>query len=568
MSGIQPRPYQIEAVKAVKGSLGRGRRRTAVVLPTGTGKTVVIAAFVRDWRDGFIARPVGRRVLAIAHRTELIEQLRDKVRDVAPGLSVGIVQGQSNETRADVVVASVQTLLSENRRRMIDDVGLIIVDECHHAVAESYLRVLKHYGAWGDEPAIGQAAQAIAVGFTATMSRGDDKALGEVWEEICYSKSIAEMVRCGYLVRPRGLRVRVDDLDLSQVKVSRGDYAEGELGRAITESLAPQAIAKAIREHAPGRPGLIFAPTVEAARVIADAVAEAGFNIDFVHGGTPPEQRRAMFRAFRDGRLDWISNCAIATEGTDLPRAEVAVIARPTKSSTLYVQMAGRVLRPSPGKADALLLDVVGASKLHSLQGSISLFGEESVGIREPVLDGDVGLVEDLEPLDDGMVGADTAFDLADLRGAGRDGPLVSEEIDLFSGSHSAWMRTHGGTWFLSAGERYIAIVAGVEAGTYDVATMDKKRVGTGRWVINGLHDLSWAMAWAEGEVTPAEKTTAARARSWRREGVTDKQRMMAARCGITIPPSATKGEVSSWLDIEFASARIDPHTPAYARGR
>jgi superfamily II DNA or RNA helicase len=166
-----------------------------------------------------------------------------------------VVKGNRNETRADVVSCSVQTLAGERRRQMLVDVSLVIIDECHRAAAKSYLDILRHYGCY---EANGQGAH--AAGFTATMVRGDDKALGDVWQEIVHTKDIASLVQEGFLVRPRGLRVRVEDLDLSKVKRSGGDYQADALGEALEQSLAPEAIAKAMREHAADRRTVLFAP--------------------------------------------------------------------------------------------------------------------------------------------------------------------------------------------------------------------------------------------------------------------------------------------------------------------
>lgn len=557
------RPYQIEAVQAAESAIARGVRRPAEILPTGTGKTVIFAHLAKRWRERPWQR-AGLRVLVLAHRTELIEQAVEKLQDVAPELSVGVVMGSRNETRADVVVASVATLRSEARCAMLLDIGLIIVDECHHAVAESYLRIMRWYGAWGDGMQARQDVPAVAVGFTATMERGDEKALGDVWQEVVYARSIAEMVHAGYLTRPRGVRVMVDNLNLANVRRSRGDFSEGDLGRAILDSDAPEVIAKAISEHSPDNPGLIFAPTVESARIIGTAVADAGFSVGTVWGEMEAGARRAVFDDFKAGRIQWISNCMIATEGTDLPRAVTAVIARPTKSGLLYKQMAGRVLRPYPGKTEALLLDVVGVTALHGLQSEMALFGEDAAAIKEKAAraerdDVDLDSEEILAPAALGLTEAEI------YRPAGFVGDLVSEEVDLFASSASAWLRTRGGIWFLRAGDRLIVLLPGAVAGTWNVARCDAKRPGTGTWVATGVHELSYAMAWAEADVTPAEKMTASRERAWRKQPPSPEQKNYARRLGVILHPGMSKGEVSSLIEIEVATQRIDPYVYGYA---
>jgi ATP-dependent helicase IRC3 len=538
------RPYQRVAVDAAHGAWARGMRRPAEVLFTGAGKTVIFAHLGVEW----LAVNPGRRVLVLAHTTELVDQAIAKFRSVAPGLRIGRVQADANETLARIIVASVATLRSERRRRMLRDVGLIIVDECHHAVATTYREILSHYGALG--PAVG----AVAIGFTATMTRADDLSLGDVWQDVVHAESITDGIMGGYLVRPRGIHVHVDDLDLSQVRTSRGDYREGDLGEAIENSLAPKAIARAVAEHADSRKILLFAPTVHSAEVIGDALRAAGRSVGLVHGAMSAGARRDALDAFRAGSTQILCNCMVLTEGFDEPAADCAVIARPTKSPGLYIQIAGRVLRPYPGKTDALLLDVVGASLKHTLVSALDLFG---VGKAKTEND---QAREDPEDLDEGQ---------QDARGAlfgGLDGNLIATEVDLFTGSPMAWLRTRAGVFFLAAGERYIAIVPGADAGTYDVTAMHATVRHTGRWIVQGVEDLAYAMAWAEGEVTPYEKTIASKARAWRAKSPTDKQRARAAGLRLTIPDGARSGEVSAMITLALASNRIDPYLPDYMK--
>jgi superfamily II DNA or RNA helicase len=550
------RDYQREALVAVEAAWGRGMARPAVQLPTGVGKTVAFAHGAARWLAG-VGR--GRRVLVCAHRSELIDQAAAKLRSVAPDLRVGIVKASANQTLADVVVASVPTLAGARRRAMISGVGMIVIDECHHATARSYVDILDHYGAFDE--------RAVAVGYTATMVRGDKAALGDVWQDVVYSRSIADMIAAGWLVRPRGTRVRVADLDLGGVKRSRGDYAEASLGDAIESSMAPEAVAKAVREHASGRPTLLFAPLVRTAEVFRDALIAEGFSAAVVSALTPGDERARLLEDFRCRRLQVLCNAMVFTEGTDLPLASCVVIARPTTNAGLYVQMVGRVLRPDVGKVDALVLDVVGASQRHALAAHVQLFGEESVQRAERE---DAGTGEDVDELDSDL---DTG-ELEMVSGLGldlddpswRNGPLVSEVVDLFHGSESAWMRTRAGVWFLAAGERYIALIPG-ERGGYDVVAMHRYQIGSSRWVVRGVEDLSYAMAWAEGDVSGAETMTARRERSWRAQRPSDKQRRLAQRYGIMITEGMHSGEVSARISVEMASARIDSRLPAYALG-
>ena len=727
---IKLREYQRQAVDAIKDAYRRGVRRPAIVHATGAGKTVALARLASEH-----LREVGGRALVVAHRIELIENNAQKICDADPTLNVGIVKGNRNETRADVISCSVQTLAGERRRQMVTDVSLVIIDECfpagtlvggmpierleegdlvpswdevtgaevhapvvmlmkrrpdalvrvvfgderqlictpnhpimtdggwcpaggllsgdlvvsfthgavaltrvdhvevlepgrdgtyggmcpdglvynvevagthtylvndgilvhncHRAAAKSYLDVLRHYGCYS----AGRQAGALAAGFTATMVRGDDRALGDVWQEIVHTKDIASLVREGYLVRPRGLRVRVEDLDLSKVKKSGGDYQADALGSAIEQSLAPEAIAKAMAEHAPDRRTILFAPTVHSAGVIAEALREEGFTAAVVHAGTPDVERRAVREDSESGKVQVVCNALLYTEGTDWPWISCVVIARPTRSKGTFVQMAGRGLRLHPGKTDCLIMMIGGSAAGHSLLAPVELFGESAEDLdRDPCscvpgwtppagVDGgcrcgrrrcldecpcggggqDCGcprsVGDELLESDD-----DIGDDLEEVLGA--DGPLVAEVVDLFEGSDSAWAQTHDGVWFLSAGkERLIAIIPGDPAGRggWDVVAMNSKGPGS-RWVVKGVSELAYAMAHAEGDVTPAEQTIARREARWRRGKPSDAAAGLARNLGIALSGLETGGEVSTMIGRVFASRRIDPHVPAYAR--
>lgn len=543
--GFSPRPYQREAVRAVLDALAAGQTRPAVVLPTGAGKTVVFSQVIRDWiewaRYGRVRDP---RVLVLAHRAELLEQAAEKIRAVCPDLKVGTVKAGVNQVYADVVVASTQTLASEKRRAAIKGVGLIIVDECHHATAATYRKILEHY-------------QCPAVGFTATMSRGDDAALGDIWQDIVYKRDIAEMIRDGYLCGVRGVRVQVPDLDLRRVKRLAGDYSEAALGAALEGSLAPQLIAKAWNEHASGKQGLLFAPTVSSAEFIAAELVAQGISAELVHGAMKTDDRAAALDRFRNGKVQVLANCMVLTEGTDLPMAEVIAVARPTTNQALYVQMVGRGLRLYPGKQRATVLDLVGATAKHSLMSPVKLFGEQLDALDKDVVELDPAELAELEEIE--LLREQEAGEAV---GAGQvwiEGDLEAIEVDLFHGSASAWQRTHAGVWFLPAGDRFIALVRG-EAGTgWDVVWMHKYRHGVSGWVARGMPDLGYAMATAEGNVQPGEELTTSRDRAWKAKAPSEKTVALAQRYGIEVHSLMRAGEVSALITLVEASRRIDP---------
>jgi superfamily II DNA or RNA helicase len=561
-------PFQREAVDAAFAAADAGTQRSAIVLPTGTGKSVVIGGVTQEhYRRAARER---RRSLVIAHRTELIEQNARKIRRVAPELRVGIVKAERSQTECDVISASVQTLGGRNgaaRLREIRNVGLVIIDEAHHAVADTYMKVLAHYGCF-------EEGGAWALGLTATMGRRDEKTLGDVWQDIVYTKSIAWAIQHGYLVRPRGLRVRIPDLDLRRVRKSRGDFSEAALGEAIEGSMAPDLVAKAYAEHAPGRQGILFAPLVSTAAAYRDALRSLGISAEVVSGTTPDGERASIIRRYEDGLIQVLCNAMLFTEGTDLPMTEVVVIGRPTMSRELLIQMVGRGLRLHPGKDSALIIDVSGATERHSLLGAIELFGEESVSVpieddqeqapSEEARDDLADLPHDPTPLDEDLDEGEVWL----------TGPTEVVEVDLFHGSKSMWQQTRGGIWFIHAvsnvrkTDRYIIVMRSARPGLWDVIEMDARVRGRSSYVAWDVDQLSLAMALADGNVSPSEALTARKEQRWRSHKATDAQLAKAERMGVprTLIAHMSSGELSNRIDVVNASARIDPYVPAYAR--
>lgn len=542
---IELRDYQWESVHAVEAAWGFGVARPVVVLPTGAGKTISITKLVERWMAN--EANVRRRTLVVAHRDELLQQTMAKLRSAMPQQRIGLVKANADQVGAPVVVASVQTLRSQARRARLRGVGLVVVDECHHAVAQTYRDVLEHYGCMD--------GRAVALGVTATLSRGDGASLGQVWDAVVYERDIKWMIRRGYLVEPRGLTVTVEDLDLRQVRRTAGDYAEGQLGEALTQSLAPERIVDAWREHAKDRPTLLFAPTVAFASLMVERFAEAGVSAGIVHGGQSTDERRRTLADFSAGHIQVLCNCMVLTEGTDLPLASCVVVARPTTHAGLYIQMVGRVLRLYPGKTDALVLDVVGVTKRHALASLVDLIGETEVAQK-----GEAEPAEVLDDPDDETQGSGEPLPRPVMWGA-----TVATEVDLFHGQRATWLRTRAGAWFIPTGTRYVAVVGGAAPGTWDVVATSRAGRGSA-WVVQGIEDLGYAMAHAESVITERESMIAARTTAWRKRPASAKQARYARSFGAWLGPDATGGQASDAIEVAKASARIDPYLPTHAR--
>lgn len=557
MHGLRLRGYQQEALAAVDDELTRVNR-TAVVLPTGLGKTVVFAELIRR------ATERGQRALVLVHREELAEQAKAKVHSAAPHLSVGIVKAERNEVDADVIVASVQTLASVKRREQVTGIGIVIVDECHHAVARTWMEVLTHFGCFGCTcPDIGDDNWKTAhddgcpdrndrptpcVGFTATLTRTDGKGLGDVWESVAYEKDILYGIDNGYLAEPRGKAVTVDGLDLATVAKSRGDYQEGQLGEAMEAAGAGEVIARAYREHAGGRQGVLFAPTVATADSFADSLRAAGIVTELITGETSREDRDLIFKRYAAGEIQVLSNVMVLTEGWDMPQCSVAVIARPTQSPGLYTQMVGRVLRPFPGKVDALVLDVVGVAGQHKLQSLTQL-------VKTEVRDGE-SLSEARERIAKEIKAAGGSV----ARGIG--GAVAARDVELFANSHSVWLQTYGGTWFIPVRGGIVFLWPESTPGLYTVGVKDER--GKGERVIEGV-TLEYGMAHGEQLAEERDPMVATKGRSWRRTKPSAAQMDLAIRLQLADPAAVAemrKGELSDLISVHMASRQLGQRRP------
>lgn len=511
------RDYQEEALEALAGGWHGDEQRLAVVLPTGVGKTVIMAHLAhRHRRD---------RVLILVHRDELIQQTVDKLKKKDRTLSVGIVRGKQNEGGAAVVVASIQTVSRSNRLSQIGKFGVIIVDECHRSASESYKFVLHELGAfvpWGPKVA----------GFTATMSRGDRLGLGDVWEDVAYSRGIKWFIDRGYLVRPIGKTV-VTDLDLDNMKIRGGDYDEAALGIAMTDENVLASIVRSYREHAADRQGVVFAPTIASAEFFAEGLRLAGFATDGVYGTTPAGERRARHERYRRGELQILTTCTALAEGWDAPWCSCAVLARPTLHQGLFIQQVGRTLRPWPGKHDAMILDIAGATRRHNLHALIEL--DET---REKVeLPDDWGLDEE-EPEERG----ESFKRFVEPKGF--------EDVDLFAGTEAQWKRTDRGVLFVSTTNSLYFLAA--DSGQWRV----------GKTPVNG-GSVNWlrtdcgpdeALSWAGQLAVDDDPSIASRKASWRRPGPPSMKMVNYARSLGIDPTGLSKSRLSDAIDVAKAN--------------
>ena len=347
---MQLREYQTDAIRRAARALAGGTRRLLLVAPTGAGKTVVAAEIIRR------AHTKGRRVVFFAHRRELIHQTRRKLIDAGvPADAIGVLMAADplSDPSAPIQVASIDTW----RHRDPPAADLVMIDEAHRSLAATYVRAVEHY----------TAAGAAVIGLTATPFRADGGGLGEIYETMELVSTPSELIAEGYLVAPRVFSVPPEARpDLSGVRVRLGDYSQAQLERAVNrEELVAGIVDQWIR-RAEGRRTVAFAAGVAHSQAIAAAFVAEGIAAEHLDGTTPTAERDAILARLQSGETRIVSNCGVLTEGWDQPAVKCCILARPTKSTGLYLQMAGRILRPWEG-VGALILDHAGNALAHGL---------------------------------------------------------------------------------------------------------------------------------------------------------------------------------------------------------
>lgn len=333
------RPYQNAAVEGAFKAWEENAS-TLIVLPTGLGKTVVFSEIVRRMQ------PV--RSIVIAHREELIFQAAEKIERVT-GVAGGIEMGENHATGffgepPPYVVSTVQTQCSggDGGGRMTkflpEDFGLVVIDEAHHATSATYKRVIKYYR---------QNPNCKILGVTATPDRADEEALGQVFDSVAYEYQILQAIRSGWLVPIQQQMVTVGSMDFSNIKTTAGDLNQGELAEVMEEERNLQAVAQPSVEICGDKRAIVFAATVKQAERLAEIINRyKPDTASWICGKTDKDDRRRILKDFKDGRLQFVVNVGVLTEGFDDSGVEVIVMARPTKSRALYAQMAGRGTRP------------------------------------------------------------------------------------------------------------------------------------------------------------------------------------------------------------------------------
>ena len=333
---ITLRPRQEQALADLRRAYAEGSRAPILRAATGFGKTTVAAEIVRQ------AVAKGRNVWFLAHLKEILDDTTDRL--LRAGIEHGQIRaGRSVNYRVPVQVVAVQTAV---RRSGLPRPDLVIVDECHLAVANTYRQVLEAAG-WP-----------LLLGLTGTPERLDGRGLGEVFDRIVHTCETADLIAEGLLAPVRVFAP--PGVDLSGLRNLAGKFNQEQAGELLSK---PQVVGDALshwQRLCMGRRGVAFCTTVAHAQAVAEQWQRAGFRAVAVHGDSDDAERREAVAGLRAGRLDLVACAQLWIAGVDVPEIDAVIWLRPTQSLTAWLQGNGRGLRIAPGKADLLILDHVG----------------------------------------------------------------------------------------------------------------------------------------------------------------------------------------------------------------
>lgn len=344
---ITLREYQGDCVGGVRQAFREKFTAPLLVAPTGAGKTVMF---------GYMAHSTaakGKKVLIMAHRTELCTQCGDKLMEY--GVDFGYISGDfTPDYNQSVQVGTIQSIVSRMER--LDSLGwypdLIVIDECHRSLAPTYRKIIEHFG------------KALLLGVTATPVRGDGGSLGEIYDRMIIGPTVKELMDMGYLVKAKTYGPK-KKLDLSRVKTTMGDYQKAALENVVDRPSVTGDAVDHYRRICGGVPAVVFCVSIKHAEHVAEEFRAAGYICESIDGKMSAEHRKDILERVKRGEIHILTSVDLVTEGFDAPVLQAAIMLRPTKSAGLFIQMAGRVLRLFDGKKWAYILDHAGLSLRH-----------------------------------------------------------------------------------------------------------------------------------------------------------------------------------------------------------
>ena len=340
------RDYQLDGVQKLRKLYQSGVKRALFVLPTGGGKTAVFS---------FIAQAAELRkksAIILVHRQELLSQASNSLHKL--GVTHGLISPRYSQSKDLIQIATVQSLVKRLDKVSCPD--LIIIDECHHAVSQTYRNILAYY------------PSAHVLGVTASPIRGDGQGLGVksggIFESMIQGPAVSWLMSQGFLARARVFAPPIG-IDLAGVPKRMGDYDKTELANRIDKPTITGSAVEHYLRLCKGQPAIAFCVSVKHAEHVANEFRNAGIRAVRVDGKMDDHSRKQAIEGLGNGSVDLLTSADLINEGLDVPACSVAILLRPTFSKSLHLQQIGRALRVAPNKTHATILDHVGNIMRH-----------------------------------------------------------------------------------------------------------------------------------------------------------------------------------------------------------
>ncbi len=543
------RPYQEVAISDALNALDT-HKNTIVVAPTGAGKTIMLSALIGKRHQE------GKRILVLQHRDELVAQNREKFLKVNPNISTSIVNGTIKKWDGDTIFSMVQTLSRENNLRHRPKFDMVVVDESHHAAADTYMRII--------EAVKEDNEHAEIVGFTATPNRGDGKGLRSVFTNCSHQIELATLIREGFLVPPKAYVVDVGVTEALEGVTRRGnDFDMDEVARIMNKRVINERVVNEWQDRAGDRKTVVFCSTINHAQDLLDMFIEHDINAEMVIGDTPKPEREQILHDLEFGDVQVVVNVAVLTEGFDAPPVSCVVLTRPCSFKSTMVQMIGRGLRivdpeiyPDTIKTDCIVMDFGTSIITHgaldetaNLDGSEKNAGGDAPTKVCPECESEVASNTRICPICEHVFELREKSELIDF---------VMTEYDLMQLSPFMWIDPYGsGTVMMATGFNGFSMVGKV--GSYWVAIV---KAQNGRARIVSIGEKVQAMSAADDFLREIEDSTAAnKSKRWLNQAATPKQKQLLRNNGVQVSEmdfSWTKYKAACCLGYYFNRTQID----------
>lgn len=359
---IKLRDYQLECLDALKTS---DNNSNLVVLPTGSGKTIIFLSYLIQ---------TNKKALILVHTLDLVKQTYEVLKNLKPDFKFQILNKKTKIDENQIIISTIQSVsMGKTLERLKEnEFEALIIDEAHHALSNSYLKII-HEMKFNDE-------NKILIGFTATPVRGDGQSLSKVFKNEVYRKEIFEMIEKNILTDVIGYRIKTG-VDLKGVRTKFGDFAQYELTAVVNTIERNELAVKSYEKICKDKKTLIFCVDIQHSEDLANIFRENGIHCEAVHGKLDKIKRDKLIEDFKSGKIKVLTNCQLLTEGFDCPSIESLIMARPTRSLALYLQMLGRGLRIFPTKKECILVELTDNS--HSIYNLPKLVHDDAEIILE-----------------------------------------------------------------------------------------------------------------------------------------------------------------------------------------